>query len=232
MLVLFILGYLFLLILLILLVILLAVLLIPFKYYFHGEKFESAWFNASVSWLFGGLKINLNYSSNKLTHTMRILGIKKKIEGKGKEENKQSIKNEREEKKAKSKSPYSYFNRDVAEKGLQCILKLLNHCKPVRFELKARAGFDDPMYTGLACAVQGAGFAILDKFNIHFQPDFEDEGLKGNLIIRGRIQLFYLLLVSIEFVLAKPFRSIFFKNLKIKIKRRLGAWRILILKKT
>lgn len=238
MLVLYILGYLFLYIILILLVILLAVLLIPFKYYFEGEKLETSWFDASVSWLFGGVRMYVHYNSeSKFTSSLRIMGIHKKMSWenkKVKDDSKEQQKGKETNKpnKQKSKVPYSYLTYPVLEKGFQSILKLLNHCKPVKFKLKAKVGFEDPMYTGMLCAFTGIGFTILDKYDINLQPDFEDEKLEGCLTIGGRIQLFYLLLVAMEFVLTKPFRPILIKNMKTKIKRRMRTWQTLILKKT
>jgi hypothetical protein len=110
---------------------------------------------------------------------------------------------------------------------------MLNHCKPSQFRINAKVGFEDPMYTGLLCGIKNTSYAILDKYQIRLQTTFEDEVLEGNFIIGGRVQIFYLILVALEFVLTKPFRSILFKNIKIKIKRRLKRWRIVsILVKT
>lgn len=234
MLVLTVLGYLFIYILSILLAVILAILLIPFKYYFTGEKMENEWFKASVAWLFGGINYNIEYNSGKFSSNMRILGIHKTIEkGPSKKDTGEKKDNgQNNGKKSKNKNPYGYLTNEVMEKGFQCIFKLLNHCKPRKFVLKARAGFEDPMYTGLLCGIQGIWSAILDKYDIHLQPDFEDEEIKGSLSVGGSIQLFYLLLVAMEFVLSRPVRSIWLKNLNIKIKRRLKTWQTLILKKT
>ena len=233
MLILYILGQIFLFLLLILLLILMAVLLIPFRYYFTGEKLEDSWFRLQVSWLFGGVKLHTNYHSESISSTIGIFGIHRNITEKSEKEKKPKQEDKQDKsKKSRSKPPYSYFTREVLEKAVQCLLKLLNHCMPAKFELYTKVGFEDPMYTGLLCALQGAGCAILDKFNIRLQTSFEEEQLKGSLTIAGRIQLFYLLLVAIEFLITKPFRTIFVKNLKIKIKRRLRRWQILILKRT
>ncbi len=240
MLVLYVLGYLFFYLILFLLIVVLAVLLIPFRYNFAGEKVEKAWFQASLSWLFGGIKLNINYNfEDKITSSMKILGIRKKMgknrdekQDKNKGKSKDDNKEEKQGKKAKGKDPYSYLTFEVIQKAIQCVLKMLNHCMPEKFQLRARVGFEDPMYTGLICAVQGAGFAILDKLDINLQPDFEEEELKGSLTVSGRIQLFYLLLVAMEFVFTKPFRTILIKNLKTKIKRRVRRWQTLILRKT
>ncbi len=233
MLILYILGQIFLVLLLILLLILMAVLVIPFRYYFIGEKLEDSWFDFQVSWLFGGVKLHTNYHSESISSTIGIFGVHRNITGKSENEKKPKHEDKQDKgNKSRSKSKYSYFTREILEKALQCILKLLNYCMPAKFELYAKVGFEDPMYTGLLCGLNGTGYAILDKFNIRIQTCFDEDELKGNLTIAGRIQIFYLLLVAIEFLITKPFRTIFTKNLKIKIKRRLRRWQILTLKRT
>lgn len=230
MIVLYILGKIILYILIILLIFLLAVLLIPFKYNFSGNKLENTILEGSVSWLFGGLKMKFKYHSEKgISMIMSFLGFKKKLDpsnealGKNKDMAQEHI----EQKKKIEKPAYRYFTYEVLIKGLESIVKILNHCKPRQFNLNAQVGFDDPMYTGLLCAAQNAGFAILDKYDIHIQTMFEEEEVKGSFILGGSIQVFYLLLVAIGFVVTKPFRSLLIKNIKIKIKRRLKKWRII-----
>jgi len=216
-------------ILLVLLVVILAVLIIPFKYYFYGKKLESTSLEGSVSWLFGGLKMRFHYNSdNGYNMGMNILGIKKKlVNKKDKNQSKPYVKDKKHIYDKKHDKPaYSYFTYEVLIKVIQLVFKMLNHCKPSKFHLEAKGSFDDPMYTGLLYGIQNAGFTILDKYNIHIKPSFDDEVMMGSFKIGGSIQIFYLLLVAIEFVITKPFRSILLKNIKIKIKRRLKKWPI------
>ncbi len=231
MLVLYIIWCVFKYLLLTMLVIILAILLIPFRYGFSGEKGESSWFSASVSWLFGGIKIYINYHSEKLETCVRFFGIRRLISG-----NKTvhtTVAQAAPEIQAKQKgSTRFHVNGDIIERAIQCIIKLLKHCKPNKIRLKAKGGFEDPMYTGLLCAIQGVGFAVLDKYEINLQPDFEEEELKGKLDIRGRIQLIYILFVALELLFSKPMRTEIIKNIKTKMKRRIKRWQTLILRKT
>jgi len=229
------LGYILKIILLTILAVLLLVLFIPFKYGFSGGKYENAWFRASVTWLYGGVRINTGYDEGRLSSGVRILGFHKKLQAGERmqaEDTEEKSEERKPKKERKSKSPYSYLTREVAKKGLYCILKILNHCKPERFELSLKGGFGDPLYAGLLCALQGQGFAILNRYNIDLQPDFEDEATTGSLAMAGSIRLYYLLGTALEFVLTRPVRSIWLKNLKIILKRRIKIWRTLILKKT
>lgn len=226
--------YILLTLLIVLLVVLIAVLFIPFKYQFAGQKQEDIIAEGTASWLFGGIKMGFKYNTvDGIKAKFNILWFKikldsEKFDSKGK--SKESDKNKDKEKK--EKPSYSYFTKDVLKKALESILKVLNHCKPRQFQLQAKVGFDDPMYTGLLYGINGTGFAILDKFNINIQPTFEDEVLEGSFIIGGGIYIGYLLLVAMEFVFTKPFKSIMFKNIKFKIKRRLKKWQISTVTKT
>ena len=216
-------------ILLVLVVFLLTILIIPYKYNVMGKKMDTTSFEGSVSWLFGGVRMRFNYNSeNGTSMMMSLMGFRKKMDiSKKMPRNKQSDEDKKNEiKKKRAKPAYSYFTYEVLEQGLQFILKALNYCKPRKFNVDAKIGFDDPMYTGLLCGIQNTGYAFLDKYHIHLQTVFEDEVVEGNFEIGGSIQIIYLLLVAIGFLFTKPFRSILFKNIKIKIKRRLKRWRI------
>lgn len=211
--------------------ILLAILVIPFNYYCCGKKYDSALLEGRVSWLFGGIKIRFIYNSDTgYLVGMNIFGFKKNIDGTNSERHhgaKEKHKGKRKRTgKKDSKPAYSYLTKEVITKGLQTVLKILEYCKPRKFHVEAVAGFDDPMYTGLLYGLQAAGSAVLDKYNIHLRAKFDVEELEGSFIIGGRIQLFYLILAAAEFLFARPFRSILFKNIKFKIKRRLRKWRI------
>jgi len=227
MLFLYILGKVILYIVLLLLAILLAVLLIPFKYTLAGEKSEDTVLEGAFSWLFGGLKFKFNYNSdNGICMTVGFLGFHKKLDKSVKKPGRKKNKNKDNNIKNKQKKPaYSYFTYEILKKALQAVLKMLDHCRPGKLLLNIKGGFEDPMYTGLLYGIQNTGFAISDKYHIRIQLRFEEDELGGNLVIGGGIQFFYLLLVAIEFVLAKPFRSILVKNLKFKIKRRVKTWR-------
>lgn len=218
--------------LLILLAILLAIIFIPFGYFVHGEKYDEAWCLGSVSWLFGGLKVNFKYSTeSKFTASFRIIGFNKRINENNSTKADKEKTTKTEQKKKSTKSPFSYYKLEVLKKLIYCILKVLNHCKPGQLEVNASVGFSDPMYTGLLYAIRSSCSAILDKYNIRLIPTFEDEEIRGYLKVKGRIQIFYLLLVAIEFVFTQPIRGIFIKNLKFKFKRRVKSWQTLTSRK-
>ncbi|AEY64691.1 DUF2953 domain-containing protein [Clostridium sp. BNL1100] len=204
----------------------LLIVFVPFKYYAEGSKYKTIAVKGYASWLFGTVKINFNYSTQDGFGTnFSWFGFKKGFEKKN-EDNSVKQAQESKVKKVKDKPAYSYFTYEVFMQGLKSVFKILNHYKPSRFRIDAKVGFEDPMYTGLLCAVRNTWFAILNKDSIRIQTNFEDETLEGSFLIGGGIQIFYLILVGIEFVFTKPFKSILFKNIKYKIKRRLKKWRI------
>ncbi len=211
----------------------LLIVFVPFKYYAEGAKYETIAVKGYANWLFGAVKVNFNYSTQDGFGTnFSLFGIKKHF--KKKDENK-VVKQARESKvkKERDKPEYSYFTYEVFMKVLKSVFKILNHYKPSTFKIDAKVGFEDPLYTGLLCAVRNTWFGILNKDSIRIQTNFEDETLEGSFLIGGGIQIFYLILVGIGFVFTKPFKSILFKNIKYKIKRRLKKWRIVsILVKT
>lgn len=217
-------------ILLALLAIFMLVLFVPFRYQVEGSKYETAMVDGFADWLFGAVKIRFDYSSQTGSKTkFGVFGFKKSLEkGKSKQGKKpiEKITEANDIRKEKDKPAYSYIKYEVFTQILKYVLKLLNHYKPSKFNIDARVGFEDPLYTGLLCAIKNSGFAILDKTNISLQTTFEDEILEGSFLIGGEFQIFYLILVAIEFVFTKPFRSIVFKNIKFNINRRLKKWRI------
>lgn len=210
----------------IMLVSMLAILLIPFNYFCSGRKLESSFLEGHFSWLFGGLKMKFNYSSEEgPAMAVSFFGFKKSI--KDFKKNTKFInkfKNNTKAKKKGEKPAYSYFTYDVIKKIIEKVLKIIDHCKPKKFQLDVSGGFGEPMYTGLLYAIKSTGFIILDKYNVSIQPKFEEDEIKGSFIIGGSIHIGYLILVMIEFMTTKPFKSILAKNIKFKIKRRLKKW--------
>lgn len=210
-----------------LLSLLLAVLVIPFNYSASGQKFEKTTASGQISWLFGGVRIGFDYTpENGLLMILNLLGFAKKIENKQPADQSVTAKKVQSEKK-REKSPYSYLTYAVVKKALETIIKILNHCKPRKFHINVKIGFDDPIYTGFLYGIKYSGYAILNKYNINVHPTFDDEGVEGRFEIRGGMQIYYLILVGIAFVFTKPFRSIIVKNIRFKIKRRLKRWRVI-----
>jgi hypothetical protein len=197
-----------------------AVIFIPFSYRFSGQKDEAGIIlKGHVAWLFGGLKVKLGYSHDNGFCSINFIGLEKGIDSfkrTGKNNNYKKQKNKDNTKKKKS-GLKQYFNRDILKKALECLLKILKYLKPKKFFLRARIGFDDPADTAFMCELYNIGNNILDSKNVNIYFDFENEVFEGRFLIGGSIQVFYFILVGIEFLLTRPFRNILFKNMKIKL---------------
>ncbi|ACL74762.1 DUF2953 domain-containing protein [Ruminiclostridium cellulolyticum] len=203
----------------------LLIIFVPFKYYAEGAKNETIVVKGYANWLFGAVTIRFNYNTQDGFDTkFNLFGIKKGFKKKNESEPLKQVR-ESKLKKTKDKPAYSYFTYEVFMRGLKSVFKILNHFKPSIFRIDAEVGFEDPMYTGLLCAIRNTWFASFNKDSIRIETNFEEETLEGSFLIGGGIQIFYLILVGIEFVFSKPFKSILFKNMKYKIKRRLKKWR-------
>lgn len=228
MIVLFILLKIILYILLAIFAIVLAVLVIPFRYRIKGAKYDTTVVEGFGDWFFGAVKIDFGYNSGKGTSArFKLFGIKKDFKTQQKQVDSISKKKVGQKRKNVNKPAYSYFKYEVFQQVMHAVLKVLNHYKPEKFYIDVKAGFEDPMFTGLLYAIKSIGFGVLDKGNIQIRTVFEDEVLEGSFLIGGGIQIFYLILVAMEFVFTRPFRSILFKNIKFNIKRRLKKWRVI-----
>lgn len=61
------------------------------------------------------------------------------------------------------------------------------HTRPMRLEAEGYYGFEDPYYTGLACALINCTSPHGDKYNINLTPVFDEEVIEGSFIVEGRI---------------------------------------------
>lgn len=196
-------------------ILVLLIIVIPYEYSAFGKKSEECYVRGSFSWLFGGIKLGIYKAwPGPMEASITILGIKKKIEIRKKA---MTLKEEKHRKR-KRLSTKKYLNIDLIKKVLSAALKILAHCKPRKFYINARAGFEDPSYTGLICAVRGLANQFLEKYHIRIQPVFDEELIEGRFLIRGRIWLPYLILVVVGILITKPFRYILISNIKVKIK--------------
>lgn len=219
MLFLYILGQILFYILLVIIFLIVAVVFIPFTYRFSGQKDDAGLFlKGNVSWLFGGLKVKLGYSHHNSFCAISFMGLEKKVDSINSTRKKSNYKKQKNKDNAKKKTGLKqYFNRDILKKALECLIKILKYLKPKKFFLRAKIGLDDPADTAFMCEIYNIGNNILNSKNTKIYFDFENEVLEGRFLIGGSIQVFYFILVGIEFLLTRPFRNILFKNIKIKL---------------
>lgn len=219
MIILSILGY----ILLFILVIILAIILIPYSYFLEIDKNGELKIGGFASWLFGGLKVIFLVKDWKMKSAkVSIFGLQKNIDidkqGEGKkkgkdldseeisEKEKEKEKNKKDKKTVKS----GYFKKEIISKLIETIKKAWRHLRPNRINARLVAGFDDPMYTGLLCALFSQTWILDERYDIWFQPSFDEEIIKGKASIEGRIWIAYILVLGLGLLLTKPLRKMLF----------------------
>ncbi len=83
--------------------------------------------------------------------------------------------------------------RDVKTEAI----RLLKHIRPRKIKGYLHFGFDSPCNTGKLYGFICMFYTVLPK---HFllQADFEQKVLEGDLLIKGRIQIYYLLIIALR----------------------------------
>lgn len=93
---------------------------------------------------------------------------------------------------------------------------LLKRLKPKKVQLKLKFGFDDPSVTGKVLG----GISIIYPFlgdTTEIIPDFENQILKGNVYIKGRIRICHFAALAVKLLLCKDIRTSYkdIKNFKL-----------------
>lgn len=203
--VLIILGYVF----LALLTFLSLLFILPVKYSFAGEKYDSAFIKAKVSILLGliGFYYYNDFEKKNITK-VTILGLPIKISSKKK-------KYKREAKKDMNKNFNNYLNKSFIKSSLKSLGKAVLHIKPKKIEIAGKIGFEDPYYTGLICAFKNIFYPRLKNAKISIDTVFEDEVFEGRCLIQGRVILLYIAYIGLRLYCSRPVKI---KHKKIKFK--------------
>lgn len=83
---------------------------------------------------------------------------------------------------------------------------ILKRLKPTKIDIKLRFGFADPATTGKVLG----GLSILYPFlgaTTEFIPDFENQILKGNIYVKGKIRFSHFAALAIKLLLCKDIRT-------------------------
>ncbi|MCI8668064.1 MAG: DUF2953 domain-containing protein [Lachnospiraceae bacterium] len=83
--------------------------------------------------------------------------------------------------------------RDVKTEAI----RLLKHIRPRRIKGYLHFGFDSPCNTGKLYGFICMFYTVLPK-NFLLQADFDQKVLEGDLLIKGRIQIYYLLIIALR----------------------------------
>ncbi len=88
------------------------------------------------------------------------------------------------------------------------LFEILKHVLPKKLRLDADYGFEDPSTTGYITAVIGALYGKLGNM-VKARPDFENEVLKGNADLSGRVRIGTVLFKALQVILKKDCRYVY-----------------------
>ncbi|MDI9596109.1 MAG: DUF2953 domain-containing protein [Atribacterota bacterium] len=207
--------YLLLYLFLILLILIAAIIFIPVVYSVEGEKEEYYFLLMRISWLFSLINlIAIKEDSKKIEFFLKIFGFRinlidfRKVQ---KQQKKKEIKKV-EQKKQTTKKPlnryFNFFQQSFMSQTLRLIRRIFRHIKPKVNRLYLIYGFEDPADTGILTGIFYLLFPNSSYSNIiKMQPVFVEEIIEGEIIIKGRIIIAFLLCYFIQFYFAKGVRQ-------------------------
>lgn len=88
------------------------------------------------------------------------------------------------------------------------LIRLFKMIKPRKVKVDGTVGMKSPDQTGYVCAAIGVISPFFKKQQIHVIPDFENFIIKGNVLIKGRIYLFVVLVIAIKAFFDKNIRKV------------------------
>ena len=103
-------------------------------------------------------------------------------------------------------------NKAGIKVGLVHLWEILRHIGPTKTEGYIRFGTGDPASTGQALGIAAALYGYYGKY-LTIEPDFEQEILEGEVLMKGRIRLFNLLIIGIKLLREEKLKR-FIKNAK------------------
>lgn len=87
------------------------------------------------------------------------------------------------------------------------LVRLFRMIKPRKLKVNGIIGMKSPDQTGYVCAVIGVISPFFKK-QIHVIPDFENFIIKGNVLMKGRIYLFVVIIIALKAFFDKNIRKV------------------------
>ncbi len=100
----------------------------------------------------------------------------------------------------------STIHREAFKKIWDEVVWLVKKIRPKLDSLKLKYGFDDPCLTGEVLAGLGALYPFLGD-NAIIYPDFEERTFRGNIDMKGKVRLWYILLAALRLLFNKNVRQ-------------------------
>lgn len=109
-------------------------------------------------------------------------------------------------------------HKKAFQKLLKELLRLLKKIKPKKLKGNVEFGFEDPYKTGSILAYLSMLYPFYgDNINIH--PKFEESVLRGDVYLKGRIRISYMMNMGIRLILNKNIRSTIKDVMKLVAKK-------------
>lgn len=104
------------------------------------------------------------------------------------------------------------IHQDVWRQLKRELIHILVYLKPKKIKGNLRFGFEDPYKTGVVLAVLSVLYPVYQE-NVNIYPDFEEQIIKGDLMIKGRIRIFFFVKVIVRLLLNRNVRKTY-KDIK------------------
>lgn len=105
----------------------------------------------------------------------------------------------------------AFMSDDKTKKALSLVkkesAKLIKHIKPKKVKGYLVFGFDNPSYTGRLLGIIYM-FTKGTRKNFQISPDFENRVFETDVRLKGRIQIYFLLIIAYRFYKDKNFREV------------------------
>lgn len=104
------------------------------------------------------------------------------------------------------------IHQDVWRQLKRELIRILVYLKPKKIKGNLIFGFEDPYKTGVVLAVLSVLYPVYQE-NVNIYPDFEEQIIKGDLMIKGRIRIFFFVKVIVRLLLNRNVRKTY-KDIK------------------
>jgi len=143
------------------------------------------------------------------------------IEDSSKKEDLDTSKQKKEKKSKKDKEPNKNIeqakelwtflqepqNKDILKFITKYVVKIVKWILPRKVYVDMELGLEDPALTGYIAAVTSIVY-VATKKNIHIAPNFNEQVIKGDFRIKGRLYLYQLLYYIIRVIIDKRVRRL------------------------
>lgn len=101
-------------------------------------------------------------------------------------------------------------NKEFAKFILLRVKELIKLIRPKKYKIDLHFGFEDPATTGKILMYLSVIYG-LTGLDMKINPEFEEEIKEGEIVLKGSLQLFFVLIIAIKLLLNKKFKELVFK---------------------